>query len=110
MRSGCSPVVPTTAEPIMPPEAFFLVPIAGMATGTIFMFGIYKLITRWMEYRHRRDLPGATDDELQELRGRVAELDDLHGRVGELEERLDFAERLLAQSRHERAALGPGGA
>ena len=58
----------------MPPEAFFLVPIAGMATGTIFMFGIYKLITRWMEYRHRRDLPGPAE-ELQELRGRVAELE-----------------------------------
>lgn len=38
----------------------------------------------------------------------IAELDDLRGRVLELEERLDFAERLLATSRTEsQAALSP---
>ena len=30
---------------------------------------------------------------------RVAELDDVRGRLAEVEERLDFAERLLAQAR-----------
>lgn len=40
----------------------------------------------------------------------IAELDDLRGRVLELEERLDFAERLLATSRAEppAAVLMPG--
>lgn len=37
--------------------------------------------------------------ELDEVRERVAELDDLSRRVAELEERVDFAERLLAQRR-----------
>ena len=35
--------------------------------------------------------------ELDELRARVAESEQLQGRVAELEERLDFAERLLAR-------------
>ena len=39
-------------------------------------------------------------EELQMLHQRVAELEDKMSRVGELEERLDFAERLLAQ-RHD---------
>ena len=37
--------------------------------------------------------------EIEELRERIAELDDMSRRVAELEERVDFAERLLAQQR-----------
>jgi len=37
--------------------------------------------------------------ELDDLRDRVAELEDVSRRVAELEERVDFAERLLAQQR-----------
>ena len=37
--------------------------------------------------------------EIEELRERLAELDDMSRRVAELEERVDFAERLLAQQR-----------
>jgi len=37
--------------------------------------------------------------ELDDLRERVAELDEMSRRVAELEERVDFAERLLAQQR-----------
>ncbi|MDX2192571.1 MAG: hypothetical protein NW201_04390 [Gemmatimonadales bacterium] len=36
----------------------------------------------------------------------AAELDELRGRVGELEERLDFAERLLAE-RRDTPGIGP---
>ncbi len=43
-----------------------------------------------------------------ELEARMAELEQQAGRVHELEERLDFAERLLAQGRTETPALkGP---
>jgi hypothetical protein len=37
--------------------------------------------------------------ELADLRERVAELDDMSRRLAELEERVDFAERMLAQQR-----------
>ncbi len=37
--------------------------------------------------------------EVDDLRERIAELDDVSRRVAELEERVDFAERLLAQQR-----------
>lgn len=37
--------------------------------------------------------------EIEELRERMAEFDGLSRRVAELEERVDFAERLLAQQR-----------
>ena len=51
-------------------------------------------------YRRRafsfRGEPSPDQEELQE---RIAELDDLKRRIGEMEERLDFAERLLAQRR-----------
>lgn len=51
-----------------------------------------------------KHLPPATSGEIAEermaeLEARVGEMDLLHDRVHELEERLDFAERLLAQVR-----------
>lgn len=42
---------------------------------------------------------GEPSPDQEELQARIAELDDVKRRVGELEERLDFAERLLAQKR-----------
>ncbi|HKV75181.1 MAG TPA: hypothetical protein VJN95_11720 [Gemmatimonadales bacterium] len=50
---------------------------------------------------------GAIQDELEQLRARVAELEAMPGRVAELEERVDFSERLLARQ-HEPDRL-PGG-
>lgn len=94
----------------MPPDVWALIPLAGMATGALFMVGIYKLISRWLELRHRGELPPGIEEELRELRGQLADLGDVPHRVAEVEERLDFAERLLAQARHDRAELGPGGA
>jgi len=44
--------------------------------------------------------PGeVTGERLAELETRVADVDQLHYRIQELEERLDFAERLLARPR-----------
>jgi hypothetical protein len=39
------------------------------------------------------------DRELEDVRARLADLEQAQGRVVELEERLDFAERLLAQEK-----------
>ena len=57
------------------------------------------------EYRRRRwkgEPLQASDDGLS----RLAELDEVKQRLGELEERVDFAERLLAKQR-EAERLGP---
>lgn len=91
----------------MTPDSWVLVPIAGMATGALFMLGIYKLVVRWLEYRYRRPSP-AGGEEIGELQRQVADLGTLAPRVAELEERLDFAERLLARGR-ERGAIPRAG-
>ncbi len=46
------------------------------------------------------------DRVLQDVQARLGELDQLTQRLGELEERVDFAERLLAKQR-EAQRLGP---
>jgi hypothetical protein len=82
----------------VPPDVWVLIPLGGMATGALFLFGIYRLVTRWMELRHQR--PGALPPEdVRDLQLELADLRGLPERVAELEERLDFAERLLAQHR-----------
>ena len=50
-----------------------------------------------------------TAERLVELEQRVVDLEAAQGRVAELEERLDFAERMLAQTSAERVALPRGG-
>jgi len=77
----------------------FLVPFGGMATGIVFMVVTYKLIARWMDRRQVGS--GSSAEELQRLRDEVAALETVVDRVAELEERIDFAERMLAQRRHE---------
>lgn len=51
---------------------------------------------------------GLPSAEAEELRRRVSELEQQQGRLLELEERLDFAERLLAQSREPARLPEPG--
>lgn len=88
------------------PDLFALIPLGGMAVGALFMVGVYRLAVRWMDRRHGTPLPEGTREELEELRRQVAAVEELPERVSELEERLDFAERMLA--RQERQHLsGP---
>jgi len=79
-------------------------PIIGI--GTLITFVTVALIAlRYARYR----IPGrfsprldpGRDQMLEDLQARVGELEEMRHRMVELEERLDFAERLLA---------GPGGA
>jgi len=50
--------------------------------------------------------PTDTAQALEDVQARLLELDQLNQRVGELEERLDFAERMLASHR-DAQRLGP---
>jgi hypothetical protein len=76
---------------------YFLIPIAGMAVGALFLVGVYKLLVRWMDRRQLAPLSDRAGEEIDDLRRQVAALEELPERVAELEERLDFAERMLAQ-------------
>jgi hypothetical protein len=63
------------------------------------MTGLALPIVRGVvQHAQRRSAPhDELNDEVAQLRDRVAELDAVALRVQELEERVDFAERLLAQ-------------
>lgn len=81
----------------MDPNAVFaLIPIFGIATGALFMVGAYKIIVRWLD-RGKSQTPGGLADEVAQLREEVETLREINGRLLELEERVDFAERMLAQ-------------
>ena len=89
----------------MSPDLWAFVPIAGMATSAFFMFGVYKLVSRWLDAKARRET-AVPSEELRALEREVDALRTLPGRLAELEERLDFAERLLARERER--VLKPG--
>jgi hypothetical protein len=63
-------------------------------------FGGVGVLTRIAEMgKKSRRLPDEAAERLELLEGKVAELEQSQRRVAELEERLDFAERLLAQQK-----------
>jgi hypothetical protein len=77
-----------------------------MVAFIVLMFGLVKILTgpvsRGLADRIRGRPVAESDPAL------LAEVDQLRGRLAEVEERLDFAERLLAQSRE--VDQLPGGA
>ena len=80
----------------------FAIPIGiiGLVSGAVVLIGpVGRALARKLE--------GAAPLELHEAHEATAvEIDDLRARMGELEERLDFAERLLAQGRQDRELAG----
>ena len=88
----------------IPGEIFW--PTAAFGALIVLVFGGVAAL-RMLPSRARR--AGHTDQPaLDDLAARLDQLDHLQQRVGELEERLDFAERLIARQREgERAALPP---
>ncbi len=83
-----------------PPEFIMAMTLIGSGVALVFYFAMpaRKAMLRKIE----GPAQGADPHLLEEV-------DQLRDRVGELEERLDFAERLLAQQR-DAAELPPGGA
>jgi hypothetical protein len=72
--------------------------------GVLAIFGIVVGVAgtgiRWLWHlTDRQAAARVTNAELEELRARVAELETERSHTAELEERLDFAERLIAQQR-----------
>lgn len=61
---------------------------------------------RWIWTRTGRPVPSGSDT-AGELQGALARLEDQEHRVAELEERVDFAERMLAQQAEVLKVEGP---
>jgi len=81
---------------IVPVALFFTIGAVAILRGPI-----GKALADRLAGRVPQQLPSADGDEMR------ADVDELRYRVAELEERLDFAERVLAQ-RREPGQLGPG--
>jgi hypothetical protein len=75
-------------------------PLIGMGIGTLVLVGVYRTVNRFLDRRHEMRLGAAeteVGEELRRLRERLDQLEARAYRWDELEERLDFAERMLAQ-------------
>lgn len=95
---GPEPNVEVFNPPGPPPGEMLLIAMTIIAVliGAIYILGpIARAFARRIE---GRGLDPAMQDEMQALRERVGEVDGLRDRLMELEERVDFAERLLANA------------
>ncbi len=79
--------------------ALVLITLAFVAGTVLIAFPLVRAIARRLEGRRGQD--PAVLAEIEDLRARVSELEQRQGIVHEMEERLDFAERLLAQQREQ---------
>jgi Tfp pilus assembly protein PilO len=71
-----------------------IIGIVGLIAGTLILWPLVRAIARRIEHgTGEAHLRG----EMEAMRARLAEMDAVQHRVAELEERVDFAERLLAQ-------------
>jgi Tfp pilus assembly protein PilO len=101
------PTPPTPQAPPFDPNLIFmnhggppmvlLIVIAALTATVIILWPIMRAFARRLEGKAGGD-PALRSD-VDHLHARLGEMDALQTRVAELEERVDFTERLLAQSR-----------
>jgi len=97
------PIPPVPSIPVDPnlllsrlsPVGIVMVVLLVTAAVTIVCWPIARALARRLE--GRPGLTPALQQDLEEMHHRLADVDGLQQRVSELEERLDFAERLLAR-------------
>jgi hypothetical protein len=89
------PVDPNLFLTRMDPPAIVMVVLFVMAALTIVCWPIARALARRLE--GKPGLTAALQGELEQMHHRLSDMDVLQQRVAELEERLDFAERLLAR-------------
>lgn len=66
-----------------------------MVAATVILWPVMRALARRLEGKGQGD--PALRAEVEQLQQRLGEVDHLHQRVAELEERIDFAERMLAR-------------
>ena len=75
--------------------ALVMIVFLGLAATTVILWPLMRAFGRRLEGKAAGD--PALRAEVEQLQQRLGEVDHLHHRVAELEERLDFAERMLAR-------------
>ncbi|MFL5493166.1 MAG: hypothetical protein ACJ8DC_02165 [Gemmatimonadales bacterium] len=88
------------------PGSILFIILVGVAAATIILWPLARALARRLEGKGTVD-PRLKAD-VEDLHQRFGEVDALQARVGELEERLDFAERLLARAPEAPAQLHRG--
>src|SRR4026209_1849762 len=78
------------------PPVFVLIPVAAFIALTVILAPIVRAFARRLEGKGNVD--SGLRAEVEQLHTRLADVDSTHSRLLELEERVDFAERLLAQT------------
>ncbi|MCZ6916214.1 MAG: hypothetical protein O7I93_05520 [Gemmatimonadetes bacterium] len=84
------------------PDEVLALSIISILSLTALGFGLLRTVSRHLERKWRRKDGGGSDQvltELEELRSRLEGSEDIPDRVAELEDRVDFAERLLAEGK-----------
>jgi len=90
------PEAPTRAPwEVLPPAVTLLIFVAVMGGAVMIFWPLMRAIARRIEGKVKAD--PALLEEIDHLRSRVGDLEAMQHRMAELEERVDFAERLLAQ-------------
>jgi Tfp pilus assembly protein PilO len=111
------PVPPTPPTPHFDPNLLFmqhngppvalLIVIAALTATVIILWPVMRALARRLE--GKGGVEPALRADLEQMHLRLGEVDHLQQRVAELEERVDFTERLLAQSHDSQAKVLRGG-
>ncbi len=92
----------------LPAPVTLLIVLGFFAACTVVLYPLMRALGRRLEGKTGVTSP-ALQEEVDQLRQRVAEVEGMQHRVLELEERVDFTERMLAQRREpERLERGNG--
>ncbi|MEE8062154.1 MAG: hypothetical protein V3T16_09990 [Gemmatimonadales bacterium] len=93
----------------MDPDVFSFMGVMGTIAVFIFVMTMARGMSRRLGGGRSRGGCSCVDgdhEELEHLRERVADLEYSGRRIEELEERVDFAERLLAETKHPERVAG----
>ena len=91
------PMDPNLIASRLDSPAVVMIVLLVMTACTIVLWPLVRALARRLEGRGGQDV--ALRGEVEHLQQRLGEVDQLQVRIAELEERLDFTERMLAQSR-----------
>jgi hypothetical protein len=112
MQQAPTPPMPPHFDPNLiflqhggPPAVVFIV-VAALAASVIILWPLMRAFARRLEGKGSVD--AALRADVDQLQARLGDVEILHSRMAELEERLDFTERLLAQTHDAQGRVLPG--